>query len=356
MVALTPSLIALSLASTDVGTPASKRKAAVAPSGHWGLTNDSASAVALVVLSRLYRSRDETTLAAASRSPFGLAVLAALRALVLRVAIANGGADPALSESNLVTMFNLGSSHIAQQRLYESGLTLPGRLPWANAKRLVVALYDSLAAARNIEAGLDVANLLMEQGTDPASTKAQAAIQTLVEAVEPAVMARLAEGGGGASSSGSGAPSSSSSAASTPPPLLPPPPAPRFAIATTLSLHANLHRLVEHRLRRPLTAPEGAAITAALDEGLSMLQSGGAAARQQLLATNVLLALASQGASWLWSAALESIEEQGQSPSVATVAAAIMESCNGVAAMLFASAAMGTAIGTSALRRIDALP
>ena len=46
-----------------------------------------------------------------------------------------------------------------------------------------------------------------------------------------------------------------------------------------------------------------------------MLQSGGAAARQQLLATNVLLALASQGASWLWSAALESIEEQGQSPS-----------------------------------------
>ena len=84
-----------------------------------------------------------------------------------------------------------------------------------------------------------------------------------------------------------------------------------------------------------------------------MLQSGGAAARQQLLATNVLLALASQGASWLWSAALESIEEQGQSPSVATVAAAIMESCNGVAAMLFASAAMGTAIGTSALRRVE---
>ena len=153
------------------------------------------------------------------------------------------------------------------------------------------------------------------------------------------MVARLAEGGG-ASSSGSGAPSSSSSAASTPPPLLPLPPAPRFAIATTLSLHANLHRLVEHRLRRPLTAPEEAAITAALDEGLSMLQSGGAAARQQLLATNVLLALASQGASWLWSAALESIEEQGQSPSVATVAAAIMESCNSVAAMLFASAAM----------------
>ena len=108
MVALTPSLIALSLAYTDVGTPASKRKAAVSHSGHWGLTNDSASAVALVVLSRLYHSRDETTLAAASRSPFGLAVLAALRALVLRVAIANGGADPALSESNLVTMFNLG--------------------------------------------------------------------------------------------------------------------------------------------------------------------------------------------------------------------------------------------------------
>jgi hypothetical protein len=232
-------------------------------------------------------------------------------------------------------------------------------LPWANAKRLVVALYDSLATARNADVGLDVANRLMEPTTDPPSAGAQAAIGALVAAVEPAVVARLAEGSGGSSSS--------SSAASTPPPLLPPtgpcapcalplPPTPRFAIATTLSLHANLHRLVEHRLHRPLTAPEGAAITAALDEGLSMLQSGGAAARQQLLATNVLLALASQGASWLWSAALESIEEQGQSPTVATVAAAITESCNGIAAMLFASAAMGTAIGTSAARRRDGLP
>ena len=94
-----------------------------------------------------------------------------------------------------------------------------------------------------------------------------------------------------------------------------------------------------------------------------MLQSGGAAARQQLLATNVLLALASQGASWLWSAALESIEEQGQSPSVATVAAAIAESCNPATVSCRDAlcvrrdvAAMGTAIGTSALRRIDALP
>ena len=37
------------------------------------------------------------------------------------------------------------------------------------------------------------------------------------------------------------------------------------------------------------------------------------------------------------------------------MAAAITESCNGIAAMLFASAAMGTAIGTSAVRRIDGM-
>ena len=110
-----------------------------------------------------------------------------------------------------------------------------------------------------------------------------------------------------------------------------------FAIDTTRSLEANLLRLVEHRLQRPLAVQETATIRAALDEGLSVLQSGGSAARQQLLATNALLALSNQGAAWLWSAALESTE--GTLASVAAVATAIVESCNGIAAMLFASAA-----------------
>ena len=323
---LTPSLAALCLTPVDVGT---KRKAVGAPSGHWGLTNDSASAVALVVLSRLFRSRDEAVLAAQTRSPFGHAVLAALRTVVLRVAIANGGAEPTLGESNLVTMFNLGSSHITQQRLYESGLTLPGRLPWPNAKRLVVALYDSLAAVRNTDVGWHVSNLLMSTGTDPSSADAHAALERLVAAVGPALVARLADGNGA---------SSSSSTASTPPPL--PLPMEPFAIATALSLEVNLHRLIERRLRRLLTASEGVTITAALDVGLGMIQSGGKTTRQQILATNVLVALTNRGAAWLWSLALETIEALEAPTTVDTVAASITDSCVGVSAMLFASSAL----------------
>jgi len=47
----------------------------------------------------------------------------------------------------MTTLFNMGSSHMSQKRLYEGGLSLPGRLPWRDAKLLVVALYDGLAAA-----------------------------------------------------------------------------------------------------------------------------------------------------------------------------------------------------------------
>ena len=54
--------------------------------------------------------------------------------------------------------------------------------------------------------------------------------------------------------------------------------------------------------------------------------------------TNALLALSNQGASWLCSAALESTEGTLAS-AAAVLATAITESCNGIAAMLFASAA-----------------
>ena len=94
MAMLMPSFAALSLvAAEDVGMPPKRKTTAPTPSAHWGLTNDSASAVALVVLSRLYRSRDEAMLAAAAHTPFGGAVLAALRALALRVAVAQGAAS-----------------------------------------------------------------------------------------------------------------------------------------------------------------------------------------------------------------------------------------------------------------------
>ena len=76
----------------------------------------------------------------------------------------------------------------------------------------------------------------------------------------------------------------------------------------------------------------------ALDEGLSVLQAGGEAARQQLMGANVLIALTSQGGAWLWAATLEATEQPAAS--IGALATAIVEGCSAMAATLFASAAM----------------
>ena len=123
-------------------------------------------------------------------------------------------------------------------------------------------------------------------------------------------------------------------------------PRPAVGIDPTASLMANLLRLVESRARRTLSEAEGDAIITALDEGLSVLQSGGAGARMQLLTSNVLLALPNQGASWLWASTIEATDRPA--PSVDALAAAIVESCSTTAAMLFADAAADFAIGAKA--------
>ena len=124
---------------------------------------------------------------------------------------------------------------------------------------------------------------------------------------------------------------------------------PLQAISSSGSGTANfataLQRLVALRVRRPLSTDEAATITAALDEGLSVLQAGGAGARQQLLAMNLGDALATQGGAWLWATTLEATATNP--PVVATLATAIVEGASAVAAMIFAQAA--TVFGTPAM-------
>ena len=157
--------------------------------------------------------------------------------------------------------------------------------------------------------------------------------------------ARLASPSAASLSSGSG----SSSQRTTPPPEqspppppplpLPPPPAPPpIAIDPLQSLGANLHRVIERRLNHQLSPSEAVTVVNALDEGLSVLQAGGEAARQRLLASNVLMALTSQGGAWLWAATLEATEQPAAS--IGALATAIVEGCSAMAATLFASAAM----------------
>jgi hypothetical protein len=344
MPSLTPSLVALRLSAlylgADVGAPAAKRKVGGGHQGHYGLASDSSASVWLVAMSRLLRVRDEGIVNNAAASPVGSAVLAALLPAVLRVALVEGGASAELTSVNVITLCNMSASHVAAQRLYDGGLSLPSRLPWSHAKALLVSLRESLAAARQTETGARVAELMLRQPPAPLDAQAQAAVNALATAVEAAMRAKL--GGSSSSSNGggsTGAGSSSASGRSTPPSLPPLPLAavpPPFAIDPNASLAASVRRLVEARLRRPLQPAEGDRLGAAIDEGLSVLQAGGAEARQRLLATPMLAALVTPGAAQLWASALEATE--GDVTSAAAVASALINACSAIAAVLFAAA------------------
>jgi len=346
---LTAALRSLSVA--DVGAP--KRKAGGGGhQGHHGLASDSSQAVWLVALSRLLRLRDETLLGAAAASPVGAAVVNALLPVVLRVALAEGGAESTLNAGNLLTLFNLSASHAASQRLYEGGLSLPSRLPWESAVALLAAFFHSLSAARKEAEGNQLAELLLRVPSPPLDAQGQALVQSVAAAVEASMRAALSGGGGGGSSGGGGGSSggaggssasarsarssSPPSAAGDAPPALPPLPAPPFAIDPTTPLAANAHRLVEARLGRRLSAAELIAVDSALNEGLSLLQAGDAAARQQLLATPVLAALAVPSAAQLWASLLEVAE--GSVLSAQAVTSALIDACSAVAGTLFAAA------------------
>jgi hypothetical protein len=97
-----------------------------------------------------------------------------------------------------------------------------------------------------------------------------------------------------------------------------------------------VERLAELRLRRGLEPAERAALGAALEEGLSILQAGNTEARRALLADCILAALAHSGAAQLWASALEAAE--GELESVEALATAITSGCASIAGVLFASA------------------
>ena len=72
-----------------------------------------------------------------------------------------------------------------------------------------------------------------------------------------------------------------------------------------------------------------------LDEGLSVLQAGGADARSTLLTSNVLIALTTPAGAQLWVCIAEAAE--GQPSSVEAMANAIERCCSTMAGALFAS-------------------
>ena len=285
MLAMTPvtlmPTLALSFDRLQVATPtdAPKRKAM----GHYGVSADSSMAVTLVALSRLLRTREVEVLEPASRSPTGATLLSALRSVVLRVALATGTASAALTEANVATFFNLSASTIANQRLYDGGLSLPTRLPWRSAKSLLLALLDSLSAAATTVLGSSVARVLTT--SMPLTVDEQMQLAALVRQVEAGTIARIGDSGSSRSSDASGR------STPPPPPLPSPPPVPierAFVLDATQSLSDNAQRLVQARMRRTLTDSERTTLIQALEEGLSVLQAGGVDTRRGLLQSNVL--------------------------------------------------------------------
>jgi hypothetical protein len=339
--------------SRSEGAAPRKRKAA-APRAHWGLPTDSASRLVLIALSRLLRTQDQMMLTQVAGSPVGSAFLASLRAAVLRVAVAAGGADAGLNETSVDTLFNLSGSSFDRQARYDgASLTLPSRLPWPKAKALVRVMLDSLAASLVVAEGSLLQRKLLELPFVPLDEQAQATVAKLVAAVESEMSSRLQRGGGADASS-----SSSTWSAQPPqppqPPALPmpfapqpqpqllppalqplppappaPPPAPPPLLDVSMSLQSNARRLVQARLGRAMTQPETETLDAALVEALGVLRVGTDEDHRAALQLVALTSLSTPAGAHLWACLLDEAEHTFHS--VAAYAAAVVSAVSAVA-------------------------
>ena len=126
---------------------------ATIPTGaHYGVNSDASTSISLIALSRLARAKDASTLERVAASPLAIALLAALRALTLRVALA-AGFDQSLSDTNIAALFNLPGSSTKYESQYGDFGSLQARLPWPQYKRLVTALLEALTTARKSTTG-----------------------------------------------------------------------------------------------------------------------------------------------------------------------------------------------------------
>ena len=371
----TPSLSSLSFSlaslrlTTPVGAPSgeSNKKQRKAPAaagvdlrrwGHHGLSSDASASLVLVAVSRLVQATDEGVLRAAAQSPLGVAVLAALRPMVLRVAKSPaGGASAALSETHVATLFNMAASTLKNGRQYEAGLSLPQLLPHARARALVDALLASLSVVRTTELGARVgARLLKVPAPTTWDAEATADVAALVAAAERETTARLLLLNAAGSSSGdasTAASTASNTRSVTPqpqlpvpqpaPPAQPPPPVPipvaavePFALDGAVTLRASVERLVRSSLRRPLAEAESAELASSLEQSLSLLQAGGAEAQRRLLETPLLTALVQPSASFLIGMSAEAAESGIET--VREYGERVVAGCSAIAGALFSAA------------------
>ena len=282
------------------------------------------------------RSPDLLTVGQVFENPPGVAVLAALRGVVLRVAVTVGGADLSLTDVNVMSLFNLSGSTFLSQRKYDGGLSLPSKLPFSSAKALIRAMLDALAAALVTPDGSRLMTLLLRIPIAPLDAPLQATIAAVMRTVETDMTTRLESGGGG---------SGSSSSSSLPMPIQPAQPAQPAPVQldVSVSLSTNARRLVQGRLDRALTQAETDALNAGLASAFSLLTTGGQAQIRATLQLVAFITLSTPAGAQLWASLLEAATAplaEG-SFSVDNFASTLLNAVSTIAGAQFAASSFG---------------
>ena len=277
-----------------VDANAGKRKAR----SHDGLATDAAKSVRIVALSRLIASKEELIVEESAKTPIGLAFIAALQTIVLRVAVSHGGANQGFSALQVQSFFALSGSTVQAERLYSGGISLPSLLPHAKAKALLDALLETISVVHSDLQALALAQKLLAVPALPYDDAAAAELAHVVAAVEEGLTARLTGDGGnggdgratrrstGGGGSSSGGASSSSNGGPSPPSeeLIPVAAAVELPseVDVRFTLGTNARSLLEARLARALLPAEAGRLDELLLEALTILESNGARRAQMV--------------------------------------------------------------------------
>jgi hypothetical protein len=282
------------------------------------------------------RSPDPITINQVFENPPGVAVLVALRGVVLRVAVTVGGADLSLTDINVMSLFNLSGSTFLSQRKYDGGLSLPSKLPFSSAKALVKAMLDALAAALVTPDGSRLMTLLLRIPIAPLDEAMQRTIAVVMATVEIDMTSRLQSGGGGSGSS-------SSSSLPLPMPIQPMPAQPTpVQLDVSVSLSTNAARLVQSRLGRALTQAEHEALDEGLVEAFSLLTTENQTQRAATLQLVAWTTLSTPAGAQLWASMLEVLTiDGGGSFSVAGFVSALSNAMSAIAGAQLAASSFG---------------
>ena len=311
-----------SLAGLSIGAPVGARKR----SGHHGLRINASASVALVVLSRLLRSKDVGVLEARAASAMGSALLGHLRATALVLASV-GASSSSLTPAVIAQLFRLEGAVVASASQYAT-TSIAAALPHAAATVVYHALLDALTEVSSTQMGTAIA-VRLNASSHLLNLEDSAAVTALVQWLARWVEEREAE-------PSPPPPPAVQLEQEHPPPAapLPPPSEPSTAASsvrtptpapTTSSLDAaaslatNAALLLQARLERALEANEREELTRALDEALMIIYAGDGEARRTALHGGFLESITTIHGAQLWAAVAESLG----SPAVGSVHAAI---------------------------------